>query len=77
MVAPGTALREGIDNVIHASTGALIVIGDPEEISFLFSGGLKLDVDYTPAAALPGGEDGRRDRPRPRGARRSPGRTSS
>jgi diadenylate cyclase len=48
MVAPGTTLREGIDNVIHASTGALIVIGEPEEISFLFSGGLKLDVDYTP-----------------------------
>lgn len=49
MVAPGTGLREGVDNIIHASTGALIVIGDPEEISFLFSGGLKLDVDYTPA----------------------------
>ena len=49
MVAPGTALREGIDNVIHASTGALIVIGESEEISYLFSGGLKLDVDYTPA----------------------------
>ncbi len=48
MVAPGTTLREGIDNVIHASTGALIVIGEPEEISFLFSGGLSLDVDYTP-----------------------------
>ena len=24
------------------------MIGEPEEISFLFSGGLKLDVDYTP-----------------------------
>src|SRR3954463_4175805 len=48
MVAPGTSLREGIDNVIHASTGALLVIGEPEEISFLFSGGLSLDVDYTP-----------------------------
>ncbi len=30
MVAPGTQLREGIDNIIHASTGALIVIGDPD-----------------------------------------------
>lgn len=48
MVAPGTALREGVDNVINASTGGLIVIGDPEELSFLFSGGLKLDVDYNP-----------------------------
>src|SRR5262245_19796965 len=49
MVAPGTALREGIDNILHAKTGGLIVIGDPEELSFLFSGGIKLDIDYTPA----------------------------
>jgi diadenylate cyclase len=48
MVAPGTALREGIDNILHAQTGGLIIIGDPEELSFLFSGGIKLDVDYTP-----------------------------
>ena len=51
MVAPGTALREGIDNILHASTGGLIVIGDPDELSFLFSGGIKLDIDYTPGAA--------------------------
>ena len=49
IVAPGTALREGIDNIVHSRTGGLIVIGDPEEVSFLFSGGLSLDVDYTPA----------------------------
>src|SRR5881227_1812888 len=49
MVAPGTALREGIDSIVHARTGGLIVIGDPDELSFLFSGGIKLDVDYTPA----------------------------
>src|SRR5215211_6270620 len=49
MVAPGTALREGIDNILHARTGGLIVIGDPDELSFLFSGGIKLDIDYTPA----------------------------
>src|SRR6187431_1265391 len=49
MVAPGTALREGIDNILHAQTGGLIVIGDIEELSFLFSGGIKLDIDYTPA----------------------------
>src|SRR5918912_3145059 len=48
MVAPGTALREGIDNILHARTGGLLVIGEPEELSFLFSGGIKLDVDYTP-----------------------------
>jgi diadenylate cyclase len=49
MVAPGTALREGIDNIVHSRTGGLIVIGETEDISFLFSGGLTLDVDYTPA----------------------------
>jgi diadenylate cyclase len=49
MVAPGTGLREGIDNIIHARSGGLLVIGEPDEISFLFSGGLRLDVDYTPA----------------------------
>src|SRR5919109_818707 len=49
MVAPGTAVREGIDNIVHARTGGLIVIGDPDELAFLFSGGIKLDIDYTPA----------------------------
>ncbi len=49
MVAPGTALREGVDNIVHSRSGGLIVIGDPEDISFMFSGGLRLDVDYTPA----------------------------
>ena len=48
MVAPGTPLREGIDNIVHARTGGLIVIGESEEMSFLFSGGIKLDIDYTP-----------------------------
>src|ERR687889_2929303 len=48
MVAPGSLLREGIDNIVHARTGGLIVIGDPDELAFLFSGGLKLDVDYSP-----------------------------
>ncbi len=49
MVAPGTSLREGIDNIIQARSGGLILIADAEEVSFLFSGGIKLDIDYTPA----------------------------
>ena len=49
MVAPGTALREGIDDILHARSGALICIGHDEELSFLYSGGIRLDVDYTPA----------------------------
>src|SRR3982751_3703674 len=49
MVAPGTSLREGIDHILHARTGGMIVIGDPEELSFLYSGGIRLDIDYSPA----------------------------
>jgi diadenylate cyclase len=49
MVAPGTAIREGLDSVVQARTGALLCIGESEELSFLLSGGVKLDVDYTPA----------------------------
>ncbi len=49
MIAPGTAVREGVDAIVQARTGALICIGDSEELSFLYSGGLKLEVDYTPA----------------------------
>jgi diadenylate cyclase len=49
MVAPGTPVREGIDNIVHARTGGLIVIGDPDDLAFMFSGGIKLDIDYSPA----------------------------
>jgi diadenylate cyclase len=49
MVAPGNPLREGIDNIIHSRTGGLILIAEADDVSFLFSGGIKLDVDYTPA----------------------------
>ena len=48
MVAPGTALREGLDNIQHAHTGGLIVSGDADELAVLFSGGIKLDLDYSP-----------------------------
>src|SRR6201986_4068335 len=49
VVAPGGALREGIDNIVHAHTGALIVVGELDEISHMISGGIRLDIDYTPA----------------------------
>src|SRR5436190_4030834 len=48
MVAPGTALREGIDNCVLARTGALIVIGDEDGLAPLVSGGIKLDIEYSP-----------------------------
>ena len=47
-IAPGTALRSAIDDIIRSSEGALIVIGEPTELAFLFSGGIKLEVPFTP-----------------------------
>jgi diadenylate cyclase len=47
-VAPGTDLRQGLDDIIRSHSGALIVVGDPEKLSFLYSGGLRLDQPLTP-----------------------------
>jgi diadenylate cyclase len=46
-VAPGTDLRQGIDDIIRSHEGALIVIGDPEALAFLYSGGMRLDINFT------------------------------
>jgi diadenylate cyclase len=46
-VAPGTELRQGIDDIIRSHEGALIVIGNPEELAFLYSGGIRLDQPFT------------------------------
>ncbi len=46
-IAPGTELRQAIDDVIRSHEGALIVVGDPEALSFLYSGGMKLDLAFT------------------------------
>ncbi len=46
-VAPGTPLRAGIDDIIRAEHGALIVIGEPSDLAFLFSGGMRLDLPFT------------------------------
>jgi diadenylate cyclase len=47
-VAPGTALRQAVDDIIRSHEGALIVIGEPDELSFLFSGGIRLDAPFRP-----------------------------
>ena len=46
-IAPGTPLRQGIDDIIRAREGALIVIGEPSELAFLFSGGIRLGQSFT------------------------------
>jgi diadenylate cyclase len=47
-IAPGTDLRQAIDDIIRSREGALIVIADPGELSFLLSGGMRLDQPFTP-----------------------------
>lgn len=47
MIAPGTPIRDGLENILKAKTGALIIIGDTKEVLDLVDGGFKLDIDYT------------------------------
>jgi diadenylate cyclase len=47
-IAPGTELRQAIDDIIRSKEGALIVIGEPSELAFLYSGGIHLDQPFTP-----------------------------
>jgi diadenylate cyclase len=47
MLAPGSLLREGIERVIRAGRGALIVIGWSPEIEAVVSGGFVIDIGAT------------------------------
>jgi diadenylate cyclase len=47
-IAPGTELRQAIDDIIRSKEGALIVIGEPNELAFMLSGGMRLDQGFTP-----------------------------
>src|SRR5919199_347505 len=47
-IAPGTDLRQAIDDIIRSHEGALIVVGNPEALAFLYSGGIRLDQPFTP-----------------------------
>lgn len=49
IMAPGTLLREGLDNVLRAKTGGLIVLGDSEAILKLVDGGFTINAEYTPS----------------------------
>lgn len=47
-VAPGTPLREGLENILKAKTGALIVITDSPDIYEIAEGGFHVNADLTP-----------------------------
>lgn len=48
-IAPGTPLREGMENILRAKTGGLVVIGDSEQIMNLIDGGFNINSDYSPS----------------------------
>jgi diadenylate cyclase len=47
-VAPGRPLREGLDRILQAGMGALIVVGDGPEVLNICSGGFLLDAAFSP-----------------------------
>lgn len=48
MVAPGTPLRQAIENIVRARTGALLVLADEEQVRPMISGGIDIDVELSP-----------------------------
>ncbi len=48
LIAPGTALREGLDRILQAKHGALIIVGDDPAVLSVCTGGFLLDAEYTP-----------------------------
>ncbi len=47
-VAPGRMLRDGIDRILQAGMGGLLVIGDGPEVLNICSGGFLLDASFSP-----------------------------
>ena len=48
MVAPGTPLRDGLDRILRAKRGGLVVVGDGPDVLSICSGGFLLDSEFSP-----------------------------
>ncbi len=48
LVAPGQPLRDGLERVLLANRGALIVVGDDAGVLSICTGGFLLDAEFTP-----------------------------
>lgn len=49
IMCPGTALREGLENILKAKTGGLILLGDSEDVMKIVDGGFSINADYNPS----------------------------
>ncbi|MDO5684096.1 MAG: diadenylate cyclase, partial [Propionibacteriaceae bacterium] len=50
VLAPGTALRAGLERILSGRTGALVVLGSTEVVREISSGGFVLDEPFSPTA---------------------------
>jgi diadenylate cyclase len=48
-VAPGAPIREGIDNVLRAKTGGLIVVGYNDKVRSVVDGGFHINCSFSPS----------------------------
>src|ERR1700677_2973484 len=48
MAAPGQPLRDGLDRILRAKRGALVVVGDGPGVLSICSGGFLLDAEFSP-----------------------------
>ena len=49
LLSPGTTLRDGIEYILQAKTGGLIVVGDSPEVLELTEDGFGIDCPYLPS----------------------------
>ncbi|MGZ4807239.1 MAG: DNA integrity scanning diadenylate cyclase DisA, partial [Ilumatobacteraceae bacterium] len=47
-IAPGTPLRDGIERIVRAKMGALLILGDGPDVLAICSGGFLLDAPFSP-----------------------------
>ncbi|MHB1801903.1 MAG: DNA integrity scanning diadenylate cyclase DisA, partial [Actinomycetes bacterium] len=47
MIAPGTALRDGLERILRGRTGALVVLGYDKTVESICTGGFVLDVEFS------------------------------
>jgi len=48
-IAPGTPIREGIENVLRANTGGLIVVGYNDKVKSIVDGGFEINCPFSPS----------------------------
>lgn len=49
IMGPGTQLRDGLENILRAKTGGLLVLGDSNEILNIVDGGFNINAEYSPS----------------------------